>query len=168
MWSPSCLIGSTAATLSPFFKCLSWFSYWCHWLGLERRIKRYRWTHSLWYDDSCNPLYPTTWFTQWSHSGPDDVRGPCTVLNSLANYHLLPHSGQGITKQTLESALSALNVDSTLINTFVPAGMKMGKMGKDGIQVLDLSDLNVYSFYWFLDSCENLIRSWVSHDFILL
>ncbi|KAL7919092.1 Cloroperoxidase [Trichoderma austrokoningii] len=42
-----------------------------------------------------NPLDPR--FYDWQPPGPDDSRGPCPALNSLANHGFLPHSGKDIT-----------------------------------------------------------------------
>ncbi|KAJ4855819.1 peroxidase, family 2 domain-containing protein [Trichoderma breve] len=36
-------------------------------------------------------------FDDWQPAGPDDSRGPCPGLNSLANHGFLPHSGKNIT-----------------------------------------------------------------------
>ncbi|KAL7941230.1 Peroxidase, family 2 domain-containing protein [Trichoderma barbatum] len=36
-------------------------------------------------------------FNNWKPAGPDDSRGPCPGLNSLANHGFLPHSGKNIT-----------------------------------------------------------------------
>ncbi|KAL7914156.1 Peroxidase, family 2 domain-containing protein [Trichoderma velutinum] len=36
-------------------------------------------------------------FNDWQPAGPDDSRGPCPGLNSLANHGFLPHSGKNIT-----------------------------------------------------------------------
>ncbi|KAI1463053.1 Cloroperoxidase [Daldinia caldariorum] len=37
----------------------------------------------------------------WNPPGPDDVRGPCPFLNTLANHGFLPHSGKDIDRDTL-------------------------------------------------------------------
>ncbi|KAL6699577.1 Peroxidase, family 2 domain-containing protein [Trichoderma pleuroticola] len=42
-----------------------------------------------------NPFDPR--FNDWKPAGPDDSRGPCPGLNSLANHGFLPHSGKNIT-----------------------------------------------------------------------
>ncbi|KAL6863652.1 Peroxidase, family 2 domain-containing protein [Trichoderma novae-zelandiae] len=42
-----------------------------------------------------NPLDPR--FNEWQAPGPDDSRGPCPGLNSLANHGFLPRSGKNIT-----------------------------------------------------------------------
>ncbi|KAK1246486.1 hypothetical protein MKX08_000288 [Trichoderma sp. CBMAI-0020] len=42
-----------------------------------------------------NPLDPG--FYDWQPPGPEDSRGPCPALNSLANHGFLPHSGKNIT-----------------------------------------------------------------------
>ncbi|KAI1767769.1 Cloroperoxidase [Hypoxylon sp. FL1150] len=44
--------------------------------------------------------------------GPNDVRGPCPILNALANHGYLPHSGKAIDQNTTVNALAAaLNID---------------------------------------------------------
>ncbi|KAF2799386.1 Cloroperoxidase [Melanomma pulvis-pyrius CBS 109.77] len=42
----------------------------------------------------------------WAPGGPDDFRGPCPMMNTLANHGFLPHDGRNI---TLENAVHALN-----------------------------------------------------------
>ncbi|KAK4078252.1 uncharacterized protein Triagg1_3268 [Trichoderma aggressivum f. europaeum] len=42
-----------------------------------------------------NPLDPR--FNDWQPAGPDDSRGPCPGLNSLANHGFLPRSGKNLT-----------------------------------------------------------------------
>jgi len=41
----------------------------------------------------------------WAPGGVDDFRGPCPMMNTLANHNFLPHDGGNI---TLENAVSAL------------------------------------------------------------
>ncbi|KAI1800309.1 Cloroperoxidase [Daldinia bambusicola] len=51
----------------------------------------------------------------WEGPGPNDVRGPCPMLNTLANHGFLPHDGKNIDVNTTVRALStALNFDDTL------------------------------------------------------
>uniref|UniRef100_UPI0030131EC9 rDcaUPO n=1 Tax=Daldinia caldariorum TaxID=326644 RepID=UPI0030131EC9 len=51
----------------------------------------------------------------WKAPGPDDVRGPCPMLNTLANHGFLPHDGKNIDVNTTVNALSsALNLDDEL------------------------------------------------------
>ncbi|KAI1105729.1 Cloroperoxidase [Jackrogersella minutella] len=48
----------------------------------------------------------------WEPAGPNDVRAPCPMLNTLANHGFLPHSGKGITvNKTIDALLSALNIE---------------------------------------------------------
>ncbi|KFY06498.1 hypothetical protein V492_08000 [Pseudogymnoascus sp. VKM F-4246] len=52
---------------------------------------------------------------QWAPAGPDDFRGPCPMMNTLANHGFLPHDGRNITKANAVHALSAgLNFDPAL------------------------------------------------------
>ncbi|KAI2631461.1 Cloroperoxidase [Hypomontagnella submonticulosa] len=52
---------------------------------------------------------------QWEAPGPNDFRGPCPMMNTLANHGFLPHDGRNITKETTINALaSALNFNTSL------------------------------------------------------
>ncbi|KAK9784227.1 putative Heme haloperoxidase family profile domain-containing protein [Seiridium cardinale] len=54
-------------------------------------------------------------FHSWAPPGPNDVRAPCPMLNSLANHGFLPHDGKDISLNITISALAAaLNVNETL------------------------------------------------------
>ncbi|KAI8964654.1 Cloroperoxidase [Daldinia sp. FL1419] len=47
----------------------------------------------------------------WEAPGPNDVRGPCPMLNTLANHGFLPHDGKDITEnKTVDALASALNI----------------------------------------------------------
>ncbi|KAL7625736.1 hypothetical protein AAE478_004959 [Parahypoxylon ruwenzoriense] len=51
----------------------------------------------------------------WVAPGPDDFRGPCPMLNTLANHGFLPHDGRDITKEvTVNAVASALNFEPAL------------------------------------------------------
>ncbi|OBT76930.1 hypothetical protein VF21_04139 [Pseudogymnoascus sp. 05NY08] len=51
----------------------------------------------------------------WKPAGPNDFRGPCPMMNTLANHGFLPHDGRNITKANAVHALSAgLNFDPAL------------------------------------------------------
>ncbi|KAI1414183.1 Cloroperoxidase [Hypoxylon sp. FL1857] len=51
----------------------------------------------------------------WEAPGPNDVRAPCPMLNTLANHGFLPHSGKGITvNKTIDALGSALNINANL------------------------------------------------------
>ncbi|RYP92983.1 hypothetical protein DL770_000857 [Monosporascus sp. CRB-9-2] len=57
--------------------------------------------------------YPT--LPEWHPAGPDDFRGPCPMMNTLANHNLLPHDGRNITKQDVIKATgAALNFKESL------------------------------------------------------
>ncbi|KAM7208308.1 Chloroperoxidase [Naviculisporaceae sp. PSN 640] len=54
-------------------------------------------------------------FDKWSPPGPYDVRGPCPMLNTLANHGFLPHDGKDITREIAANALfDALHINKTL------------------------------------------------------
>ncbi|PWY91289.1 Cloroperoxidase [Aspergillus sclerotioniger CBS 115572] len=51
----------------------------------------------------------------WSAPGPDDVRGPCPMLNTLANHGFLPHDGKDITEDRIVAVLNnSLNIAEDL------------------------------------------------------
>ncbi|KAI1204744.1 Cloroperoxidase [Annulohypoxylon truncatum] len=51
----------------------------------------------------------------WIAPGPNDFRGPCPMLNTLANHGFLPHDGKNITQNITINALgSALNFNESL------------------------------------------------------
>ncbi|KAL4744671.1 hypothetical protein BDW72DRAFT_212277 [Aspergillus terricola var. indicus] len=51
----------------------------------------------------------------WSRPGPDAVRAPCPMLNTLANHGFLPHDGKGISQErTIEALGAALNIGEEL------------------------------------------------------
>ncbi|KAI1421482.1 Chloroperoxidase [Xylaria sp. FL1777] len=53
----------------------------------------------------------------WIAAGPDDFRGPCPMMNTLANHGFLPRDGRNITRENAITALTeGLNFNPTLIN----------------------------------------------------
>jgi hypothetical protein len=64
-------------------------------------------------------LPPWTGFGHWEAPGPKDVRGPCPMLNTLANHGFLPHDGRDFHLETTIAALqNGLNFDPQL-STFL-------------------------------------------------
>ncbi|RAH68401.1 peroxidase family protein [Aspergillus aculeatinus CBS 121060] len=64
---------------------------------------------------SAHPHYGAADISHWQPAGADDYRGPCPMMNTLANHHLLPHDGRNITRPRLIEALgAALNFTSSL------------------------------------------------------
>ncbi|SPQ24500.1 692923f1-c2ab-4731-831b-ffa9d9263d66 [Thermothielavioides terrestris] len=63
-----------------------------------------------------SPDWSSPEFWSWHPPAPgDDRRGPCPMLNTLANHGFLPHNGRNITKEITVNALnSALNVNKML------------------------------------------------------
>ncbi|CAI6333271.1 unnamed protein product [Periconia digitata] len=54
---------------------------------------------------------------EWHPPTVTDFRGPCPMMNTLANHGYLPHDGRNITKEAVVSAMgSALNFDPALAN----------------------------------------------------
>ncbi|SPO01815.1 related to chloroperoxidase [Cephalotrichum gorgonifer] len=53
--------------------------------------------------------------SKWEPPGADDYRGPCPMMNTLANHKFLPHDGRMLTEDAVVHALSAaLNFDASL------------------------------------------------------
>ncbi|PMD39603.1 Cloroperoxidase [Hyaloscypha variabilis F] len=51
----------------------------------------------------------------WTPAGPTDLRGPCPMMNTLANHGFLPHDGGNITKENAVHALTtAINFNTSL------------------------------------------------------
>jgi hypothetical protein len=50
---------------------------------------------------------------EWMAPGPDDVRSPCPLLNTLANHNTIPHSGKNLTIPVLAAGFNKfVNVGS--------------------------------------------------------
>ncbi|EGR44087.1 uncharacterized protein TRIREDRAFT_112640 [Trichoderma reesei QM6a] len=70
--------------------------------------------------------------------GPDDLRSPCPMLNTLANHNYLPHNGRNITAQQLTDAVTeAINLDGKAVSKIANDFMKA--VNKSAI---DLPELN--------------------------
>ncbi|KAH8658261.1 Chloroperoxidase [Xylariales sp. PMI_506] len=51
----------------------------------------------------------------WAPGGPDDARGPCPMMNTLANHGFLPHDGYNLTRDVVISGLkNGINFNETL------------------------------------------------------
>ncbi|PYI07359.1 Cloroperoxidase [Aspergillus sclerotiicarbonarius CBS 121057] len=60
----------------------------------------------------------------WSAPGPNDVRGPCPMLNTLANHGFLPHDGRDISEDRIVSVLNnSLNLDDELSQSLFEAAL---------------------------------------------
>ncbi|PSK45369.1 hypothetical protein B9Z65_2509 [Elsinoe australis] len=63
----------------------------------------------------CAQVYAQGSFTHWAPAGPGEVRGPCPMMNTLANHGFLPRDGRNITRANAYHALStALNFENAL------------------------------------------------------
>jgi hypothetical protein len=63
-----------------------------------------------------NP-HPWIDYLPWERPGDGDVRGPCPMLNSLANHGIIPHDGRGISRQIALRALDeTLNISEEIGN----------------------------------------------------
>lgn len=62
-----------------------------------------------------NPHLARDNIPEWIPGGPNDFRGPCPMMNTLANHGYLPRDGGNITKPNAVQALSsALNFNTSL------------------------------------------------------
>ncbi|KAK7749979.1 hypothetical protein SLS62_008088 [Diatrype stigma] len=79
----------------------------------------------------------------WVAAGPSDSRGPCPMLNTLANHGYLPHSGRDITVQDIADAVVAgVNFDETFGQSLgAQAFQLLG--GPETINLEDLGTPNV-------------------------
>ncbi|KAK6212409.1 hypothetical protein LQW54_005362 [Pestalotiopsis sp. IQ-011] len=67
-----------------------------------------------------------TWVPQeWIAPGPDDARGPCPGLNTLANHGYLPRNGKNITLDILRDAmLNGFNIAHTDAEGLFPLALR--------------------------------------------
>ncbi|KAH8648334.1 Chloroperoxidase [Tricladium varicosporioides] len=64
---------------------------------------------------SANPHYARGSTEEWAPGGTDDFRGPCPMMNTLANHGFLPHDGRNITLENAVYALTtALNFNASV------------------------------------------------------
>lgn len=60
----------------------------------------------------------------WKTAGSNDFRGPCPMMNTLANHGFLPHDGRNITRETLVKGLhDALNFNPSLSSLMFDMGV---------------------------------------------
>ncbi|KIK53709.1 hypothetical protein GYMLUDRAFT_207262 [Collybiopsis luxurians FD-317 M1] len=79
---------------------------------------------------------------QWQAPGPNDSRGPCPGLNTLANHGFLPRSGTNITVQMILDAIDeGYNVQPI---TILRAAAKLALLTTDNIDNFDLQDLALH------------------------
>ncbi|PQE11899.1 sterigmatocystin biosynthesis peroxidase stcc protein [Rutstroemia sp. NJR-2017a BVV2] len=61
------------------------------------------------------PQYAQLAVGDWSPAGPDDFRGPCPMMNTLANHGFLNRDGKNLTQDVVVNGLSAgLNFNTSL------------------------------------------------------
>ncbi|KAJ3020047.1 hypothetical protein HKX48_001405 [Thoreauomyces humboldtii] len=63
---------------------------------------------------------------QWMAPGPDDVRGPCPMMNSLANHGLIPRSGRNIANHEYLEGLMKVNCGVDLASAFLTGAAVLG------------------------------------------
>ncbi|KAJ5495327.1 hypothetical protein N7539_000443 [Penicillium diatomitis] len=61
----------------------------------------------------------------WRPAGPSDTRGPCPMLNTLANQGFIPHHGRDLTEDEVVNGLKdSINLARDFSKTFYQAGLK--------------------------------------------
>ncbi|KAI2793986.1 hypothetical protein POX_a00576 [Penicillium oxalicum] len=61
----------------------------------------------------------------WRPAGPGDVRGPCPMLNTLANQDFIPHHGRDLTEEQVVNGLkSSINLAEDFSRSFFKAGLR--------------------------------------------
>ncbi|KAL4985530.1 Peroxidase, family 2-domain-containing protein [Aspergillus falconensis] len=64
---------------------------------------------------AASPHFGAGDISHWMGPGAGDYRGPCPMMNTLANHNFLPHDGRNITRDKLIHALGeALNFNASL------------------------------------------------------
>ncbi|OLN86587.1 putative sterigmatocystin biosynthesis peroxidase stcC 8 [Colletotrichum chlorophyti] len=62
-----------------------------------------------------NPNFRQASPDQWAPPGPNDFRGPCPMMNTLANHGFLPHDGRNLTQENVVKGLQdGLNFNTSL------------------------------------------------------
>ncbi|KAH9897503.1 Cloroperoxidase [Xylariomycetidae sp. FL2044] len=80
-------------------------------------------------------------YNDWQAPKADDVRGPCPMLNTLANHGFLPHSGKNIDYNRTAYALStAINVGADLATDLFAAAIETNPAGPN-VTTFDLNHL---------------------------
>ncbi|KAK5987676.1 Chloroperoxidase-like protein [Cladobotryum mycophilum] len=80
---------------------------------------------------------PTINIKPWIAPGPNDSRGPCPMLNTLANHGYLPHDGKNISVQQFGDAVAAINVHPNI--GLLPAGIFANATKKERFDLVDLN-----------------------------
>lgn len=84
---------------------------------------------------------------EWRRPEPGEHRSPCPALNSLANGGYLPRDGQVTEAQLVEAMNERLGVTPSVGVLLAKVAMaRLGKVGSDGIRVLDLAALGKHGF----------------------
>ncbi|KAL4913340.1 Chloroperoxidase [Aspergillus aurantiobrunneus] len=80
----------------------------------------------------------------WVPAGPDDVRSPCPMLNTLANHNYLSHDGRNISRDGLADALmKALNFDPALAHSMFDNAQPV--LEAEGTSEFDLDQLSTHN-----------------------
>ncbi|KAL4879238.1 Chloroperoxidase [Aspergillus karnatakaensis] len=80
----------------------------------------------------------------WRPAGLEDTRGPCPLLNTLANHNYIPRNGRDITHDDMISALTnALNLNGTLAEAM--AGQALSANPDPNAETFSLEDLSQHN-----------------------
>ncbi|KAL6854520.1 Cloroperoxidase [Trichoderma novae-zelandiae] len=81
--------------------------------------------------------FPKPQIQRWVPPGPNDSRGPCPMMNTLANHGYLPHHGHNITATQIQNAFTQfLNVEAGFAD---PARDFAKAFGHDTFTLADLN-----------------------------
>nr|ANZ54408.1 heme-thiolate peroxidase HTP4 [Leptoxyphium fumago] len=98
---------------------------------------------------------PTGSFIEWAPAGPNDVRGPCPMMNTLANHGFLPHDGKNLTQEVVTKGLGdALNFDAALIQVM----FKQALPANPDFPNASFFDLNMLNTHNLLEHDASLSR----------
>ncbi|KAL8377706.1 hypothetical protein RB595_008409 [Gaeumannomyces hyphopodioides] len=76
----------------------------------------------------------------WKAPSPGDRRGPCPMMNALANHGFIPRSGLNVSGDELRAGFVAgTNVDPPVLDPFIRAALSVSTTGVPG--TLNLDDL---------------------------
>ncbi len=85
----------------------------------------------------------------WKAAQPGEVRSPCPMLNSLANHEILPRSGQRITREILNEALTGyLKLDAGVANFLATQALDGVGYDDAGVRYFDLDGLQRCVFFY--------------------
>lgn len=88
---------------------------------------------------------PAVDFDNWQAPGPNDLRSPCPVLNSLANHGILPRDGRGMTLPVIQTALGESMTVAPGLSAILHAGGLLSSQDRES-GAFNLNDLDQHDF----------------------